>query len=382
MFHPSIEPYVVRLSLSLSRLLSFRTHTHNQAQLHFPKELINAGARLPIIILAPPLQVANEFIASLFQTDTFIFVLEYFASHGFMTITTTEVSSKAWNEGAEIKIGNRVLDLLRFVEAQSERSGSWLENRYNGFAGAYGVSMGGGASLYVSTLADANVAAAAVLVPSYFGADPSDDRGGFGAYNVRDLKVPVLAVGADPTTDFLIDEPCSSYFTESTTPVAAFTLRNTNHFSMTHIRFGLPYMNAFFTVHLKNNNDEVYADAFGYDYDAAKTIYGDRLMRGSILNNSAVKPLLSKIDSRTTAVVASDPTDVGQMRVVARNLRARNATLCIVEEGTGSELALVGVLNVAAGGAASEPVNITSGRRRLALIDVEDYATTFVNIKE
>ena len=87
----------------------------------------------------------------------FEFVLEYFASHGFITITTTEAPSRDWNDFAEIKIGDRVLDLLRFVESQSATEGSWLHGKYNGFAGVYGVSMGGGAGLYGAPLPPADV---------------------------------------------------------------------------------------------------------------------------------------------------------------------------------------------------------------------------------
>ena len=121
------------------------------AQIHFPRELMtaeNSDVQLPVIVLAPPLQVAAEFIAALFTIDFFEFVLEYFASHGYITITTTEVSSREWNDFAEIKIGHRVIDLLKFVESQSNTEGSWLYGKYNGYAGVYGVSMGGGAGLY------------------------------------------------------------------------------------------------------------------------------------------------------------------------------------------------------------------------------------------
>ena len=143
-----------------------KTSGYITAQIHYPRELMADPERqLPVIVLSPPLQVANELVASFFQTDFFLPYLRFFASHGFITITTTETSSKEWNRGAEIKIGNRVMDLLRYVEAQNDTPGSFLYNRYNKFAGAFGVSMGGGALLYTNTLANSGLAATAVIVP-------------------------------------------------------------------------------------------------------------------------------------------------------------------------------------------------------------------------
>ena len=169
---------------------------------------------------------------------------------------------------------------------------------------------------------------------SYYGADPSDDRGGFGSYSTEELLIPVLAVSADPATDFMIKTPIKEWFTSSSSsnsdsdtslerqspPIIAITLRNTNHFSMKHVEFGLPYMNAFFSLYLNNNNNNIDnsnssdddaddSDAFandnenvydvvGYDYAAARTLFGDQYQLGTIKSNHQVKLYQSIIDPK------------------------------------------------------------------------------------
>lgn len=231
-------------------------------------------------------------------------------------------------------------------------------------------------TIAVSTIPDSGIAAAALMVPSYFAADPEDDRGGFGAYTTADLKVPVLVTGADPQTDFLIDNPVSSYFEESSTPIAAFTLRGTSHFSMTHVRFGLPYMNAFFSLHLKNNNAETGGGRSpGYDVKAAETVYGDG--PGSIIRNGSVRQSDSEINTRTRAAALPD----GLLEVA--NLRERDTTLCVVEDVRGVGLRLLDTVRLDAGDADVIDVNtengdVEDGRRKILLIDQDDYTTTFV----
>ena len=213
------------------------------------------------------------------------------------------------------------------------------------------------------------------MVPSYFAADPEDDRGGFGAYTTADLKVPVLVSGADPQTDFLIENPVSSYFEESTTPVAAFTLIGTSHFSMTHVNFGLPYMNAFFSLHLKNNNaDAPGGRSPGYDVKAAEAVYGAG--PGSILLDGSVRRSDSDIDTRTDVA----RTAAGALRV--SNLRERNATLCVVEDVRGAGLALLDAVRVDAGGSVEVDLggaaDADGPSRKILLIDQDDYTTTFL----
>ena len=106
------------------------------AQIHYPRELLaDKSKKLPVLVLARPLQVANEIVASFFTLEFFYDQLQFFASHGFITITTTEHSSTDWNYEAEIKIGERSMQLLRYIEAMNTRPGSWLFQRYNQFAG-------------------------------------------------------------------------------------------------------------------------------------------------------------------------------------------------------------------------------------------------------
>ena len=147
------------------------------AELFVPAEIIEP---LPLIVTTPPAQSPYDF-------RTYRDMVRRVASYGFIVIVSAEPNSrKGWR--SEKKLGDRGIDLLRYIEHQNEMPDSLLYKKYNGKAGVWGISMGGGAAMYAGITPDSGFDAIYGLAPTYHAHDKSTEEGGYGAWDMDDLK--------------------------------------------------------------------------------------------------------------------------------------------------------------------------------------------------
>ena len=140
----------------------------------------NITTPLPLIVTTPPAQSPWTF-------RTYRDMVRRVASQGFIAIVSAEPNSrKGWR--SEKTIGDRGIDLLRYIEHQNEMPDSLLYKKYNGKAGVWGLSMGGGAAMCAGITPDSGFDAIYGLAPTYHAHDKSTEEGGYGAWDMDDLK--------------------------------------------------------------------------------------------------------------------------------------------------------------------------------------------------
>ena len=313
----------------------------------------NITTPLPLIVTTPPAQSPWTF-------RSYRDISRRVASYGFIVIVSAEPNSrKGWR--SEKKIGDRGIDLLRYIEYQNRMPDSLLYKKYNGKAGVWGISMGGGGAMYAGITPDSGFDAIYALAPTYHAHDKTTAEGGYGAWDMKDLGIPLLATGEE--NQRLVDTSIHDYFTgEEAAPRLSIIIRGASHYTWKNFTFSTVWMAVWFNLYLKR------------DISMVPLIWGPRSMRGTL---TADRDNLS-IQKRAQIglAIGSEPRKEGSLDYFRAELTNRRdyqpARMCVVDL---DDARVVDAVHVDSAGTRNVAVPVDS--RNLAVINLEDLTTLY-----